>query len=112
MDEDTKSAIKLEVHEVLAQEVGAYRSHLEEQFNFLLKGIGIIVLVAGGLFVFFAGHSWSDLDSTIQGKVDSAWVAADGDKLVAHSAVEAARSRTVKGHDSIGNQHTRHAARS
>jgi|GEM_PF-7004352 len=66
MDADLKDSVELEVRRLLAQEVAAYREHVQTIFARLVWGIGILVSVAVGGFIYSFGNTKEQLKEDLK----------------------------------------------
>ena len=71
MEEDIKNEIELQVRQILAKEVESHRLFLEKQAQWIIRGGGLLAIVAIALFTFFYGRSWGDLVDKMSLDIDS-----------------------------------------
>lgn len=69
MDENLKNQIELEVRRVLSSEASEYRNYLQNQFQHLKWGIGLIVIASSIIFVFIFGKTAIELDDYAKAQV-------------------------------------------
>ena len=71
---ESKEEIELQVHRVVAEQIGEHRAFLQTQFRHLTWGVGVIFSAAAIVFIFILGKSFTESKEQLVREVDKSVV--------------------------------------